>query len=106
MNTLTTTLRSFLARSARAGHAAVAWGAATQRRRADGRARAICPNDAWAFTPLYTDGACPLCGWVPDGYVYSPPFLTPYERYWGGMAGIAAMSVVMCITVVVALAKG
>lgn len=70
--------------------------------RGDARARAICPTDAWTFTPLYTNGSCPLCGWVPDGYVYKPPLLTPYERYWGALAGIATLSVVMCIVVILA----
>lgn len=78
----------------------------TGRRRGDKHARAICPVDSWAFTPLYTNGACPLCGWVPDGYVYSPPLLAPYDRYWGGLAGIAATSVIMCIVVVVAFTQG
>lgn len=82
-----------------------AWRAliAARRRRADARASAVCPNDSWAFAPLYTDGACPLCGWTPDGYRYATPLLTPYERFWGGMAAIAAVSVLMCVAVVVAI---
>ena len=79
--------------------------AAARQRRADAHAQAICPGDAWAFTPLYTDGACPLCGWKPEGYTYAAPLLTPYLRYWGALAGIAAMSVLMCIVVIVALLK-
>ena len=71
-------------------------------RRADAKARAICPVDSWAFTPLYSNGACPLCGWKPDGYVYRPPLLTPYERYWGALGGIVALSVVMAIFVITA----
>jgi hypothetical protein len=71
-------------------------------RRFDRHARAICPVDSWAFTPLYTGGHCPLCGWTPDGYVHTTPPLTSYDRYWGTMAGIAAISVVMLVVVVVA----
>jgi hypothetical protein len=71
-----------------------------RRRSADARAQAICPTDSWAFTPLYTDGACPLCGWAPEGYVHTPPPLTPYVRYWSAMGWIAALSVVMCVIVV------
>jgi hypothetical protein len=81
---------------------AIAAPAARRRRRADVRARAICPVDSWTFTPLYSDGRCPLCGWKPDGYVYTPPPLTPYERYWGALGGIVATSVAMCIVVVLA----
>jgi len=84
----------------------VAWLRAMQQRRLDGRARAVCPADSWAFTPLYTDGACPLCGWQPEGYVHTPPPLTPYDRYWGAMGAIAAISAVMCAVVIVAFTKG
>jgi len=72
-------------------------------RRADRHAHAICPVDSWAFTPLYTGGQCPLCGWQPDGYVYAPPLLTPFERYWGAMGAIAAVSLLMLVVVVVAV---
>jgi hypothetical protein len=74
-------------------------------RRADARARAICPVDSWTFTPLYTNGSCPLCGWKPEGYAYAPPALAPYDRYWGALAGIAGVSVVMCIAVLVAYTR-
>lgn len=76
-----------------------------RQRRADGRARAICPTDSWAFTPLYTGGHCPLCGWTPDGYVHREPPLTSYDRYWGAMAAIAAVSVLMFVVVVVAATR-
>ena len=79
--------------------------AAAGRRRADAHAQAICPVDSWTFTPLYTDGSCPLCGWAPDGYEYAPPLLTPYDRYWGALGGIAALSVAMCVAVAIALTK-
>src|SRR5438034_3892618 len=25
--------------------------------------RTVCPNDRLLFSPRYTDGVCPLCGW-------------------------------------------
>lgn len=78
---------------------------ALRQRRLDQRARAVCPTDSWAFTPLYTDGQCPLCGWTPDGYVHTQPPLTRYERYWASMAAIAAVSVLMLIVVVVAASR-
>ena len=34
--------------------------------------RAHCEFDDWDFAPRYTDGACPLCGWEPDGIVVEP----------------------------------
>jgi hypothetical protein len=32
-----------------------------------------CPTDDWAFPPRYTGGRCPICGWVPEGWSWSPP---------------------------------
>ena len=29
--------------------------------------RVHCDVDDWDFDPLYTDGACPICGWRPAG---------------------------------------
>jgi hypothetical protein len=29
--------------------------------------KAYCQQDRWEFDPRYTDGACPICGWRPDG---------------------------------------
>jgi hypothetical protein len=94
MNLVRSLLRSLQERATAALH-----------RGADRRAQAICPVDSWAFTPLYTAGRCPLCGWTPEGYVYSPPPLTPYERYWGAMGGIVAISVLMAVVVGVALTR-
>jgi len=79
---------------------------ALRQRRLDQRARAVCPADSWAFTPLYTGGQCPLCGWTPEGYSHTPPPLTRYERYWGAMAAIVAVSVLMFVVVVVAATRG
>jgi hypothetical protein len=78
---------------------------ALRRHRLDQRAQAVCPADAWAFTPLYTGGHCPLCGWTPDGYVHTPPPLTSYDRYWASLAAIAAVSALMLVVVVVAATR-
>jgi len=79
--------------------------AAMRTRYADARARAVCPVDNLEFTPLYTDGHCPLCGWVPEGYHYAPPALSRYDRHWGALGGIAALSVVMLLAVVFVLSN-
>src|SRR5205823_2868118 len=34
---------------------------------------AHCPTDDWDFAPRYTDGACPICGWRPEGIDTTPP---------------------------------
>ncbi|MHB8718228.1 MAG: hypothetical protein ACYDAC_04945 [Candidatus Dormibacteria bacterium] len=92
---------ALLARRAQSWVAALA---GAVRRRGDARVRAICPTDSWAFRPLYSNGRCPICGWRPNGYTYRPPLLTPYERYWAALAGIATVSVLMGVLVVVASA--
>lgn len=66
-----------------------------RRRHADARARAICPVDAWAFTPLYTEGTCPLCGWAPPGYRLRPPLMSRLDWYWMGMIALFVASAVM-----------
>jgi len=68
-------------------------------RRADSRARAICPVDDWAFTPLYTDGTCPLCGWEPPGYGHRTPAFSRLDWYWAAMLGIVVVSAIMLIAV-------
>jgi hypothetical protein len=79
--------------------------AAMRRRYADARARAVCPVDNLEFTPLYTDGHCPLCGWVPEGYHHTHPALSRYDRHWGALGAIAALSVVMLLVVVFVLSN-
>jgi len=79
--------------------------AAARRRHLDARSRAICPVDDLEFTPLYSDGHCPLCGWVPDGYDYARPVLSGYDRHWGALGAIAALSVAMLLVVVFVLSN-
>jgi len=73
--------------------------AAAPARRADARARAICPIDDWDFVPLYTDGSCPLCGWTPPGYAYRPPLLSRLDWFWVGLLAMAVVSAIMLIAV-------
>lgn len=77
--------------------------AAARRRHADARARAVCPNDGLEFTPLYTDGRCPLDGWTPGGYHYARPAVSGYDRHWGALGAIAVVSLVMLFVVVFVL---
>jgi hypothetical protein len=105
MSAVNATLRSLAESCARAARGLVEGVATARRRGGDAHARAICPNDKWAFTPLYTDGACPLCGWEPEGYRYARPPLSRYDRYWGALGAIAAVSVAMLLVVLFALSN-
>jgi hypothetical protein len=35
--------------------------------------RLHCPIDDWDFDARYTEGACPICGWRPEGLAYAAP---------------------------------
>lgn len=79
---------------------------ATAAGRGDARVRAMCPVDHWEFKPLYTEGACPLCGWAPPAFTYRPPLLHRLEWFWVGLASMALVSIVMLIVVLNAYTSG
>jgi hypothetical protein len=63
--------------------------------------RATCPTDHLMFTPRYTDGACPLCGWRPEGMDIQPPLSVRMDWFWPSMGFLLACSVAMAILVIV-----
>ena len=36
-------------------------------------AKLHCELDDWWFDARYTDGACPICGWRPEGVAFAAP---------------------------------
>jgi hypothetical protein len=68
-------------------------------------AKAICPVDAWAFRPQYTEGRCPLCGWEAPGVVVRLPVSRRID-FFGWMAlGMILLSVAMAVIVAVIYAR-
>lgn len=65
--------------------------------------QAVCPVDDWAFTPRYTEGRCPLCGWEAPAGV--EPTRGGDDWFWAGMAILVAVSVAMGVLVVLAYVR-
>ena len=62
--------------------------------------RAHCEFDDWDFAPRYTDGACPLCGWEPDGIVAEPALIERMDWFTVMLVAVVIVSIVMGILVV------
>ncbi|HZU73996.1 MAG TPA: hypothetical protein VE990_14610 [Acidimicrobiales bacterium] len=60
-----------------------------------------CPVDDWGFRPYYSDGRCPLCGYIPEGEIRT---LTrqAVDWFWPAVGLTALMSVIMGVLVVLA----
>ncbi len=69
--------------------------------------RAYCELDDWSFDPRYTDGRCPICGWVPPGAPSAPAWLAVARKFEWELTGLVVLLVVLVILgVVVARAAG
>jgi hypothetical protein len=71
------------------------------------RLRAYCELDKWSFDPRYTDGRCPICGWVPPGAPSAPAWLAVARKLEWELTGLVLLLVVLVILgVAVARAAG
>lgn len=61
--------------------------------------RVHCTFDDWDFAPQYTDGACPLCGWRPDGFVAEPPLSQRIDWFMVMLVVVVLASLLMGILV-------
>ena len=69
--------------------------------------RAFCELDQWSFDPRYTDGRCPICGWVPPGAPRAPAWLVVARKLEWEVTGLVLLLVVLVILgAVVAKAAG
>ena len=83
----------------------IAWYAARQRKRRP--ARAFCELDGWSFDPRYTEGRCPICGWVAPGAPEAPLWLTLARRFeWELVGLLVLLAVLVLIAVAVVHAAG
>lgn len=55
-------------------------------------ARVRCETDNWSFDPRYTQGRCPICGWVPEGAPSAPRWLALANRIDWEMLGLFALA--------------
>jgi hypothetical protein len=65
--------------------------------------QAVCPVDDWAFTPRWTEGRCPLCGW--EAPADAAAARGGGDWFWAGMAILLAVSVAMGALVVLAYVR-
>ena len=61
--------------------------------------RVHCEFDDWDFSPRFTDGVCPLCGWEPPGVEVKLPLFSTIDWFVPVMVMLALASVVMTIVV-------
>jgi len=76
----------------------IAWNAARLRKRRP--ARAFCELDGWSFDPRYTEGRCPICGWVAPGAPEAPLWLTLARRFEWELAGLVVLVAVLAFIAV------
>jgi hypothetical protein len=60
---------------------------------------AHCEFDDWDFAPRFTDGACPLCGWRPEGIVEEPSLVERMDWFMVMLVVVVIASLVMGILV-------
>src|SRR5439155_1186718 len=63
-------------------------------------ARAFCELDGWSFDPRYTEGRCPICGWVAPGAPEAPLWLTLARRFEWELAGLVVLVAVLAFIAV------
>jgi len=64
--------------------------------------RSTCPVDDWTFTPRYTDGVCPLCGYQPPGVDAGNGWPGPIDWFWPILGTLVVASLAMAVLVIVA----
>jgi hypothetical protein len=77
----------------------VAWNAARLRKRRR-PPRAFCELDGWSFDPRYTEGRCPICGWVAPGAPEAPWWLVLARRFEWEIAGLVVLMAVLALTAI------
>lgn len=74
----------------------IAWNVQQLRKRRK-PSRAFCELDGWSFDPRYTEGKCPICGWVAPGAPEAPWWLILARRFEWEMAGLVALMAVLAL---------
>lgn len=80
----------------------VAWHASRWRNRRP-QPKAYCELDDWTFDPRYTEGRCPICGWVAPNAPNAPVWLTLARRFeWelGGLLVLLAVLILLAVGVI------
>jgi hypothetical protein len=62
--------------------------------------QAHCEFDDWDFSPRFTDGVCPLCGWQPEGIVEETPLVQRLDWFMVMLVVVVVASLAMGILVI------
>ena len=62
--------------------------------------RVRCAFDDWEFSPRYTDGVCPLCGWRPEGVAETLPLVQRLDWFLVTLVVVLVASILMGILVI------
>ena len=76
----------------------IAWHASRWRNRK--RPKAYCELDDWTFDPRYTEGRCPICGWIAPNAPSAPLWLTLARRFEWELGGLVVLLVVLILLAV------
>jgi len=69
--------------------------------------RAYCEADGWSFDPRYTQGKCPICGWLPEHAPNAPDWLALANRVDWDIVGLFLLAdVLVLLGLIVANAAG
>ena len=60
-----------------------------------------CELDGWNFKPRYTEGACPICGWKPEGAPAAPRWLALSRKVEWDLIGLFALFIVLTFCAVI-----
>jgi hypothetical protein len=60
-----------------------------------------CELDGWNFNPRYTEGACPICGWKPDGAPPTPRWLAVSRKVDWDVVALFALFVFLTFWAVI-----
>ena len=60
-----------------------------------------CELDGWDFDPRYTEGACPICGWKPEGAPSAPRWLALSRKVDWDLVGLFVLFAVLVFLAVI-----
>ena len=75
----------------------IAWNVAQMRKRRKKPPRAFCEVDGWSFDPRYTEGKCPICGWVAPGAPEAPWWMIVARRFEWEMASLVVLLAILAL---------
>ena len=62
----------------------------------------VCPVDDLIFRPWFADGACPVCGWKPEGVTVGRSWLERVNPAWPWLVALFAVGLLMALLVIAA----